>query len=75
MTAPAFISIFKTSLQSEADKLSIEPHLGRIEGVRRWSVDLSDADKVLRVVSEKDVCHDIMVVSRALGYFCDILRD
>lgn len=68
------VFVFSTSLQTDKDVESISPVLNRCSKVKAWSVDLEDADNVLRVECQGLSASDIIGMLNANGYTCKELE-
>lgn len=62
------VVIFYTNITAEHDVQRLAPALENIPGIIRWTVDLDDSDKVLRVVALSDIASDILQLLQAHGY-------
>ena len=67
------ILVFKTSLQTKADCRRLAPLLDSQAGIDQWTVDLTDCDKVLRIVSRGTGATPIETIVRSIGFVsCDL---
>ena len=68
------VLVFKTNLRYKKQVTAVATCLDKIEGIKKWNVDLQDCDKVLRIeannLSPQVVEHTLL---RA-GYFCEELE-
>lgn len=69
------IHVFKTDAYTKKRVNALATHLGNLEGIIKWNVDLQDVDKVLRIE-----CHSLSAgaIEKSLqraGYFCEALED
>lgn len=64
------ILIFKTNIRHASDKRKLQPILDANKCIERWNVDLDDVDCVLRIVSYKLKCHQIIELIMYHGYEC-----
>ena len=67
------IFIFKTNIQTEFDKLRIKNVLDASQKVLKWNIDMDDADRVLRVVSDSLRPEQIISVLEYVGFECSEL--
>ncbi|MDX3916599.1 MAG: hypothetical protein QHC79_23855 [Pseudosphingobacterium sp.] len=65
--------IFKTSIEDSNCKHKVARVLDQLGTIETWSVDLSDEDYVLRVVSPTLSSDDIMELVHGCGFECEIL--
>ena len=68
--------IFKTNINSRYEVDEIKPLLNNQPIISRWSVDMQDVDRVLKIVTKEDTCEHVfidLVTSR--GYACEELPD
>ena len=68
------ILVFKTSLQNRKDIHQIAPALNNNPLIIRWSVDIEDWERILRIEAKDEACElEIAECIRALGYDCEDL--
>ena len=67
------IFIFRTTINTESDREAVASELNTVPGVSRWTVDLEDCDKVLRVVGGEPAAIENAVKKH--GYVCEELPD
>jgi hypothetical protein len=68
------ILIFKTNIQTEFDKLRIKNVLDASQKVLKWNIDMDDADRVLRIVSDSLRPDQIISVLDYVGFECSELE-
>jgi hypothetical protein len=68
------ILLFKTDLACSHDVEHIAADLTKITGRNNWSVDIGDEDKVLRVLTEKDITASIQDILYNHGFTCETLK-
>ena len=65
--------LFKTNFRNEYQKQMITPVICQIEGVKHWSIDFEDKDKILRIeglgLNSKSIEQEIINA----GFDCKIL--
>lgn len=69
------ILVFKTSLQTKRDCQRLALLLDNQADIDQWTVDLTDCDKVLRIVSRGSVATTIETIVRSIGFDCCELID
>lgn len=69
------ISIFKTNIQSGTELNLIAKHLNHLLSGAKWSVDLSDCDKILRIDSTVDKIGDTVSLLTKFGFNCENLQN
>ncbi len=69
------ISIFKTNIQSAIELSLITKHLNNLLPNVNWSVDLADADKILRIDSSVDKIGDAISLLTKFGFNCENLQN
>lgn len=70
-----FVLVFRTNIHCGEDLARLTPILNSTFGGSRWSVDLSDVDRVLRIeTSSSDTITVIEKVTGA-GFICEELLD
>jgi len=68
------ISIFKTSVASSQDLNKLTPYLNSLMDDVKWTIDLFDSDRILRVISNVNKNDEIISVVNKLGYDCENLE-
>ena len=69
------IHIFRSNIKTDKDVHFIQKFLDIHPRISRWTVDTTDRDCVLRIVSETlDENNIIDIISRC-GYNCELLND
>ena len=68
------ISIFKTSVSSVEDLNKLKPYLNALMEDIKWTIDLFDSDRILRVISSVDKNKEIISVVNGLGFDCENLE-
>ncbi|HRH38990.1 MAG TPA: hypothetical protein PK760_11620 [Flavobacteriales bacterium] len=65
------VLVFRTSVRSVDDVARLTPVLERVlSPSERWSFDLDDRDRVLRIESTGTTCDDVTSAMRMHGYGC-----
>jgi hypothetical protein len=67
------ISIFKTNIASNHDLNLIRPYFNALTADLKWTIDLLDCDKILRVDSKVNKNEEIISVARSQGFLCENL--
>jgi copper chaperone len=70
-----FVLIFKTNIRHKDEIRQLDPIITSCPGVLKWSVDLSDIDKVLRIESKNADHSAVISLMTTAGYFCEELLD
>jgi hypothetical protein len=68
------IHVFKTNIATEADSHVIRNVLDRHKKIEKWSIDINDTDKVLRIVSCSIHPTEIIELINNNGYQCHELE-
>jgi hypothetical protein len=68
------ISIFKTNVASHQDLNRLKPYLNSLVEDLKWTIDLFDSDRILRVISKVNKNDEIISVVNQLGYDCENLE-
>jgi hypothetical protein len=69
------VLVFKTSVDSSADLMTVEPLLNKLlDKTERWTLDLEDCDKVLRVETESVAPDSIIEKLKLAGVACSELE-
>ncbi|MDR3713191.1 MAG: hypothetical protein P4L51_10280 [Puia sp.] len=68
------ILIFRTNILTPADKLAVQHALDGHPQIEKWTVDLDDIDRVLRIVSRTLCCEEIVRLVSGHGYQCTELE-
>jgi len=69
------ILIFKTNINTLDDINTLKPVLDLHPQIERWSIDLEDDDRVLRVISKNMSYNHITDMIKMNGYQCEELKD
>jgi hypothetical protein len=65
-----YVFIYKTSVETGIDREFIANTLNHFLGVRNWTIDLSDEDKILRVESKDNDANRVIGLLNAYGFIC-----
>jgi hypothetical protein len=68
------ISIFRTTVASMEDLNKLAPLLNALMEDLKWTIDLFDSDKILRVKSQVNKNEEIISVVSGLGFDCENLE-
>lgn len=68
------ISVFKTSVETKAQVEQLKPHFDKLLLKGRWSFDLEDCDRVLRVDCENDLVLAIVDLLKTHQFNCEALE-
>jgi hypothetical protein len=69
------ILVFKTNLRFNKDLSKIDSLINKERRIKRWNVDRSDIDKVLRIESNNLQPAEVINLINTAGYFCEELTD
>ncbi len=70
------IFVFKTNIDSHLEMSILASIFMNLKGIVRWSVDMQDVDRVLKVVTLEDHNEiEFIRVIRSQGISCDVLPD
>ncbi|MCW3467298.1 hypothetical protein [Chitinophaga nivalis] len=75
MEIPAHILIFKTNIATPHDLQKVKPVLDTQQQIIQWTIDQTDVDCVLRVVSHHFSYNSIIHLITETGYACMELPD
>lgn len=64
------IYVFKTSVKLKKEVRKLTPYLNNLARPSKWSFDLEDCDKILRVDSKKEVSETIIKIFEKHGFMC-----
>lgn len=65
------VLLFTTDIHTPADVGKISPTMNTINDIEKWSVDIEDCDKVLRIVAASDITVQIKMALQHHGYRCN----
>lgn len=71
----AQILIFKSNIKTSSDRLAVERMLDIHPHVETWTLDQQDEDCVLRVISGKLTCTQVIDIVKNCGYNCEEMAD
>ena len=67
------VLVFKTSVETVQEALTLKPLLDQLLASSTWNFDLDDCDNILRVKSNNNIaCHIIETLAEQ-GYLCEEL--
>ena len=69
-TEMPLVILFSTSVRCECALQTVTPALDEISAIIRWTIDLDDCDKVLRVLASTDVTSAVRKALLGRGYTC-----
>jgi hypothetical protein len=64
------VLVFKTNIWSRKSVYDIMPLLENVKEIQRWTVDLHDVDKVLRIETTSLTPVAIEKIIQRAGYYC-----
>lgn len=67
-----YILVFKTNIET-ANLDKVKETLNAMVGISKWSVDVEDSDKVLRIVTTYLKSYQIANAIQSMGFFCEEL--
>ena len=68
--------ILKTDIKSQRQANKLGPVFMKDQQISRWTIDLDDVDKVLKVETRKDYDENDMInIVRSQGFHCEELPD
>ena len=71
----AYILIFRTNINNPEDCRKVAQVLDQEPCIGKWTVDLEDVDRVLRVVATGPLTNHIISLVNACAYECAELED
>ncbi len=71
----AFVLVFKTSVRCKEDVHYLAPVLDSDFGNSKWSFDLSDIDRVLRIETSNSRTDKVILMIKNAGFDCEELLD
>lgn len=69
------ILVFRTGVENTEHIDHIAPRLNSIKGIHRWSFDLNDRDKILRIEAAGISPRSIEQTLAGMNYYCEELED
>ena len=69
------VLIFKTSVETSDQIQYLFPKLNALAGQGQWNFDLSDCDRILRIISSEIEANDASLLLRNFGFSCSELED
>jgi len=68
--------IFKTNIGSQRKLNALKPVFNNHTTIKRWTVDMEDIDKVLRIEAVEPLDeHHVINLIHARGLHCEVLTD
>lgn len=69
------VLVFKTNIQQDGDVQKIAQQLNKCAFIKRWNIDRTDVDKVLRIESDHADAANIIGLVTGAGFVCEELPD
>ncbi|MCE6990002.1 hypothetical protein [Dyadobacter sp. CY323] len=69
------ILVFRTNINRKKHVRTISPLLNGCDTIKKWNVDLSDIDNVLRIEATHSDCAPVIELVKQAGYACEELTD
>jgi hypothetical protein len=69
------VLVFKTSVEDPLIVKALKPSLDRLVGDGKWSFDLTDCDKILRIASTSITAESAIDLMSHFGFQCSELED
>jgi hypothetical protein len=69
-TEMPLVILFSTNVRCKCALQTVTPALDEISAIIRWTIDLDDCDKVLRVLASTDVTSAVRKALLGRGYTC-----
>lgn len=69
------VLVFRTSVSMAEHVEELSHHLTALAGEGKWSFDLEDCDRVLRVVCPSSYCDGVILLLSSHGFQCVELED
>ncbi len=69
------ILIFKTDIRYKTDLKKLSPFMSGETRIKKWNVDRSDIDRVLRIESSAMSPEEVINLIERAGYSCEELTD
>ena len=69
------ILLFKTNIHTAADMNILQPAFDGHPHIEKWTLDLDDDERILRVISAQLDHGNIIDMVRLNGYHCEELKD
>lgn len=68
--------LFQTDIRSKKKVKSLKPTLNKHSDILKWSIDLEDIDKVLKIEATTNITeNDIIEIVQMHGFYIEILTD
>lgn len=67
------VLVFKTSVATVEEALTLKPLLDQLLPKSKWNFDLEDCDNILRVKSNNNIASHVIETLAEQGYFCEEL--
>jgi hypothetical protein len=68
------IFVFKTSVKTKKEVKKLKPHIDEILTNEKWTFDLEDSDKILRIDSEQNIGLVIIDLLNVHNHTCEELE-
>lgn len=67
------IFVFKTNIKNDFQKEMVAPVINQIKGINRWSFDLEDKNKVLKIEGHGLKSEQIEAMISKAGFECETM--
>lgn len=68
------IYVFKTSVETKSQVEKLKPHINTVLPTEKWSFDLEDCDKILRIDSDENIVLRITTLLTIHKFHCEELE-
>lgn len=68
-----FVIVLSTMIDTSNDLKKIQTIISRFKSIKEWSCDLEDEDKVLRIISTREISKTLIEEFRKAGVFTQIM--
>lgn len=68
------VLIFSSTIKTKKDAEKVDKVLSQLNTIQRWTIDLDDWEKVMKVESNKLTCSEVEAIIESLGYRCSELN-
>ncbi len=69
------VYVFKTSVKTQKDIGILKSYLNKLLPQIKWNFDLEDCDKILRIVSPREISETVIKLLQCKGFDCQELVD
>ncbi|HUR12693.1 MAG TPA: hypothetical protein VM012_15055 [Flavitalea sp.] len=69
------IQVFRTNVRFKKQLKLLVPYMNNLEGIRKWNIDFHDAERILRIETDRIAPHAVRATLLKAGFQCEELEN